>query len=123
MSLGHPGIETLEAYAFGGLQVGARLVVGVHLNGCAACRGEVTRMEALAKQKFAQMEEDLKREIEQKGRETVIQAEREGWTRYHTNRAEFECRIGDLIERNESLTREIASLRERLAELMPDLLP
>ena len=48
MSLGHPGIETLEAYAFGGLQVGARLVVGVHLNGCAACRGEVTRMEALA---------------------------------------------------------------------------
>ena len=86
-------------------------------------RERITRMEALAKQKFAQMEEDLKREIEQKGRETVIQAEREGWTRYHTNRAEFECRIGDLIERNESLTREIASLRERLAELMPDLLP
>lgn len=48
MSLGHPGVETLEAYASGGLQAGARLVVGVHLTGCAACRHEIARIETLA---------------------------------------------------------------------------
>lgn len=47
MSLGHPGIETLEGYASGGLQAGARLVVGVHLNGCAMCRREIARIETL----------------------------------------------------------------------------
>jgi putative transcriptional regulator len=47
MSLGHPGIETLEAHASGALQAGARMVVGVHLSGCAECRREVGRIEAL----------------------------------------------------------------------------
>ncbi|MDE2488458.1 MAG: ChrR family anti-sigma-E factor [Alphaproteobacteria bacterium] len=47
MSERHPLSETLSAYAAGALPAGARLVLEVHLDGCAHCRTEVARFEAL----------------------------------------------------------------------------
>lgn len=47
MSRRHPAPETLAALAAGSLPAGARLVLGVHLGACAACRAEVARLEAL----------------------------------------------------------------------------
>ena len=43
----HPAPETLVDYASGGLKTGARLVLGVHLKACDACRREVGRLEAI----------------------------------------------------------------------------
>lgn len=44
--LHHPDAETLAAYAAGALEPGFGLVVGVHLEGCAACRQRVAAYEA-----------------------------------------------------------------------------
>src|SRR6185312_8302478 len=46
MTSTHPAPETLLEYASGGLKTGARLVLGVHLKACEACRREVGRLEA-----------------------------------------------------------------------------
>jgi putative transcriptional regulator len=43
----HPAPETLVEYASGTLKTGARLVLGLHLQACEACRGEVARLEAI----------------------------------------------------------------------------
>ena len=47
MSNAHPAPETLVDYASGGLKTGARLLVGIHLKGCEACRREVARLESI----------------------------------------------------------------------------
>ncbi|HEY5412416.1 MAG TPA: cupin domain-containing protein [Caulobacteraceae bacterium] len=47
MNTSHPISETLAAYASGGLKTGARLVLGVHLRACAACRREIERLDNL----------------------------------------------------------------------------
>ncbi|HEY4031142.1 MAG TPA: cupin domain-containing protein [Caulobacteraceae bacterium] len=47
MTTAHPDPDTLVEYAAGGLKTGARLVLGVHLKTCAACRREVGRLEAV----------------------------------------------------------------------------
>ena len=47
MNSAHPATETLVGYASGGLKTGARLVVGMHLKVCAACRREVARLESI----------------------------------------------------------------------------
>jgi putative transcriptional regulator len=47
MTMSHPASETLVDYASGGLKTGARLVLGVHLKACAACRREVARLESI----------------------------------------------------------------------------
>jgi putative transcriptional regulator len=47
MTLAHPAAETLAEYASGGLKTGARLVLGVHLQACEACRHEIGRLEAI----------------------------------------------------------------------------
>jgi putative transcriptional regulator len=43
----HPAPETLVEYASGALKTGARLVLGLHLQACEACRSEVARLEAI----------------------------------------------------------------------------
>lgn len=43
----HPGDETLLRYAAGTLPAGPRLLVNVHLAGCARCRSAVARFEAV----------------------------------------------------------------------------
>ena len=43
----HPAAETLVEYASGALKTGARLVLGLHLQACEACRSEVARLEAI----------------------------------------------------------------------------
>src|SRR6201999_2313831 len=43
----HPASETLVEYASGALKTGGRLVLGLHLQACAACRDEVARLEAI----------------------------------------------------------------------------
>lgn len=47
MTRAHPAPETLVEYASGGLKTGARLVLGVHLRACEACRRDVGRLEAV----------------------------------------------------------------------------
>ena len=47
MNTSHPIPETLAAYASGALKTGARLVLGVHLGACAACRREIERLDSL----------------------------------------------------------------------------
>jgi putative transcriptional regulator len=43
----HPAPETLVEYASGALKTGARLVLGLHLQACEACRDEVACLEAV----------------------------------------------------------------------------
>lgn len=43
----HPAPETLAGYASGAMKTGARLVLGVHLQACPACRREVERLEMI----------------------------------------------------------------------------
>ena len=43
----HPGIETLAEYSAGQMRAGFDVVVAAHLRGCAQCRDEVTRLEAV----------------------------------------------------------------------------
>lgn len=42
----HPSIEILTAYASGALEPGFGLVVGAHVEGCAACRAKIGAFEA-----------------------------------------------------------------------------
>ncbi len=43
----HPGIETLAEYAAGQMRAGFDFVLAAHLRGCASCRSEVAKLEAL----------------------------------------------------------------------------
>lgn len=43
----HPSGDLLSAYASGALTAGAALAVGTHVDGCAACRNEVSLLEGL----------------------------------------------------------------------------
>ncbi|MGZ3273822.1 MAG: cupin domain-containing protein [Caulobacteraceae bacterium] len=47
MTLAHPSHESLADYASGALKTGARLVLGIHLGACPACRREVERLESV----------------------------------------------------------------------------
>ena len=47
MTRAHPSPETLTEYASGALKTGGRLVLGVHLKACAACREDVARLEMI----------------------------------------------------------------------------
>lgn len=42
----HPSVEILTAYASGALEPGFGLVVGAHVEGCAACRAKIGAFEA-----------------------------------------------------------------------------
>lgn len=44
----HPSADVLAAYASGALEPGFGLVVGVHVEGCAACRSRVSSFEAVS---------------------------------------------------------------------------
>lgn len=43
----HPGLETLAEYAAGQMRPGFDLVVAAHLRGCACCRDDVAKLEAV----------------------------------------------------------------------------
>jgi len=48
MTSAHPAPETLADYASGALKTGARLVLGLHLKACEACRRDVEGLEMIA---------------------------------------------------------------------------
>ena len=52
----HPAPETLAAFAAGTLRAGFDVVVAVHLRGCAQCRAEVARLEALGGELLSEFE-------------------------------------------------------------------
>ena len=54
----HPSVEILTAYASGALEPGFGLVVGAHVEGCAACRAKIGAFEAASGEALGELREE-----------------------------------------------------------------